>query len=253
VYRPDSEFGNPRWVPPPPGNAAHACSCIGLLRSKGGERRGACLRVSADWILTAHHIIDIAALADRFEVTFGHVAPGAPVYTYRLDAARGFHSSLDGIQGPEGDRFELDYAFVRLKGPYSADDPSVDPRFSVDHRSPIIGSRAYIPRFRGEDPLRVEDPDPAQPAAGTFTAAKDAYVFHRSATLPGVSGSPIFNQHWQLIGVHTHGVFPEARYVEGRSSNWGTHIINIVLDADHKQFDLRRIPKLKALLDLGVG
>lgn len=262
---------------------------MGLLVFADAERYGHCIRLSERWILTAHHVVDIPELAARFQAErFGFLTQAAaPGHSYALDPLAGFFCSDDGIQGPHGHGFDLDYAFIRLAELDRANDPSGKVALSASAVAPAIGSRAYVPQFNcvlrtdelascdtapppsgGEvafrcmQPLRVEHPcydhelmpycprSNAQP--GTFTVCDDPdfpYLYHLASTEPGCSGAPIFNAEWQLVGLHTHGWSCTKHYDPVQKvNNWGTRIACIARDAAKRGFDLSEIPCLLPLL-----
>ncbi|MEO7741561.1 MAG: serine protease [Usitatibacter sp.] len=236
-------------APAEPG-ALPRCLCTGILELPGTSRFGACVRVSPEWILTAHHVVDIPDLAARFQARFGALGPsGEGAVQYGLEA-RDFFCSDDGIQGPHGDRFELDYAFVRVHGPVQAGDPSIPNLPKANGGVPRPGTLVRVP-MRGDDGLlrfAVNRPTAAYPTAGRVVAFDDCYLFHQRSTLEGASGAPIFDEAWVLMGIHTHGFFYKDPDPLRRDNNWGVRITQIVADARKRGFAF--LAEIASLRDL---
>jgi trypsin-like peptidase len=244
------DFGNPRFEPvrSVPG-ALPPSFCTGLLLADGCRRFGGCIRVSEEWILTAHHVIDIADLARHFRARFAYLNPAPDgFFEYPLDPDRGFFTSEDGIQGPSGDKFELDYAFIRLRGPFDPEDPSFVHPPDINTAPPVKGTPARIPQHRNGGILQIARESSVEiPLVGLVTAFDDKYVFHRSSTTPGVSGSPIFDFAWKLIGVHTHGRRAAIDDALRRENGWGTRITAIVDDARRRGFNFPQMDWLNSI------
>ena len=240
-------FGNPDWVDWTQMEACTpTCYSVGLLLPDVGIRFGCCLRVSNDWILTAHHVIDIPDLARRFTVKFAYVARGQG-FSYKLDPDSGFFTSDDGIQGAAGDGFDLDYAFIRIKGPFKERDLSIDNPLSADP-TPVKGAQALIAQYSGAGPMQFPIEHSVEHAdAGRIIEFDDEYIFHKRSTNGGASGSPIFDGSWNLIGVHTHGRLDNSGDPLRDQNNWGTRISAIVADAKTRGFDMSDIPFLDEL------
>jgi hypothetical protein len=274
-----SHVGNPDWkLAEFVDGSLPSCHAVGNLILQGGMRVGTCVRVSPQWILTAHHVVDVPDLARNFTAShFGFISKGARMSrVYELDADH-FFTSEDGIQGQTGDHFELDYALIRLKGRIDADDPALAAGLRITFEAPRIGSRGRIPQFDcvvpqpgdavclsdrkcvGDDPPEVTCPEPLRleeprgdPQAGTFTVCDDPehpHLFHKCSTDKGQSGCPIFDEKWNLVGLHTHG--RKSRFPDPirRANNWGTRIECIVRDAHARGFrHLGEIPLFQRAL-----
>ena len=185
---------DPRWGAAPP-----ICSRVGLLTSAGSNRYGHCVRLTERWILTAHHVLDIPELAARFRAErFGFLLPGdKPGLSYALDPDAGFFCSEDGIQGSGGDGFDLDYAFVRLAGPFPEKDPSLAHALTASAGSPSVGSRAYVPQFNTfpwtSDALSCNDtqplPDPNSTVPGYLQPVRVESPCYSADAMPNCGDS----------------------------------------------------------------
>lgn len=222
-------------------------SC-GLLISEMGSRYGGCVRVGERWLLTAHHVVDASELAFRFKAVFGFFGRNSRKFTYALDPAD-FFSSADGIQGAAGYEFDLDYAFIRLAGTAQAGDPSLERHPRSAPGDPARQTAARIPQHRSRGAMQlatehsIEDPN-----AGLIVDFDADYLFHRSSTYPGTSGSPIFDTDWNLVALHTHGFRASSPDDRKTRNNWGARITRIVADARSRQFAyLHEMPALAGL------
>ena len=202
-------YGRPaRWVDPGeiPG-ALPSCLCAGRLVLDGtmGRRYGGCVRVHEDWILTAHHVVDIPDIARRFTVRFNG-AHGAKV-EYRLDPDRGYFPSHDGILSASCIDFDLDYVFVRLAGPAARGDASRTHPALIERDAPAPGEPLQIPQAAGLD-LALKFPverTSAPASVGRAALCEGPYLHHQVSTRPGASGSPVFDTRWHVVALHTGG------------------------------------------------
>lgn len=235
-----------KFVNPKPGMDTPFRSS-GLLVARSGQRFGGCIRVGKDWILTAHHLVDVAAMARSFTASFGRFTPWeANIHTYELDPTDYFASD-DGIQGASGFDFRLDYAFIRLKG--GNNDISTNPLPQVIPAPPAVGDLAIIPQYLSRGPMQVASPCSVElQYAGMFTSINADFTYHLTSTIEGSSGSPIFDEKHRLVAMHTHGQHPWDRVGLKRKYNWGTRIDAIVHDARSRGFAfLNEMPELNRI------
>ncbi|HET7731980.1 MAG TPA: trypsin-like peptidase domain-containing protein [Usitatibacter sp.] len=186
------------------------------------------------WILTAHHVIDIPDLAHRFRATFNNVSGDgtSTPFDYRLDPDQGFFPSADGIQGASGESFDLDYLFVAIAGPYPQEDPSLANLARVSLRPLAVGDRAHILQSDERNPLLRFPVERLRlyPQGGRVRHVDADYAYYQVSTHPGTSGSPVFDDNWNLRALHTTGYqseFPDALRQE---YNFGTLMARIVAD-----------------------
>lgn len=202
-----SDFGRPRWrTAPEIAGALPPCLCAGTLRLDEAGRSGGCVRVHRDWILTAHHVIDVPDLARRATARFNdfEADPGRRPVEYRLDPDRGYFPSRDGVLSRSGRTFDLDYVFVALAGPARRGDPSMRNRARATATA-SVGGRAFIPRSGG-DYGRLRFPEERldeYPQGGRLAHADGRYLYYQVSTDIGVSGMPVFDANWRVVGLHT--------------------------------------------------
>jgi hypothetical protein len=120
---------------------------------------------------------------------------------------------------------ELNYALLLLdRWPGTVDDLLLAPR------TPQPGSKVFVvsyPMGRGltislDDNDVVSEPsEAAKTPIGPFLVHR---FFYRAPTEPGSSGGPVFNENWELVGIHNGKQYPGTR-------NFGVEIGAVLLDA----------------------
>ncbi len=157
--------------------------------SDGGSGTG--FIVKGGYLLTNQHVIPTKEVAQNTRLIFNYQlnAEGnmQPTAEYRLDASV-FYSS------PEN---ELDYTLVKIM-----DDPqnplSEWGHLNLDNFSnPQENQRVNIIQHPNGDPMKIALPD-------RIIGTRAQYLYYIADTQEGSSGSPVFNQHWEVIALH-HG------------------------------------------------
>jgi MinD-like ATPase involved in chromosome partitioning or flagellar assembly len=197
---------------------------VGAVRDAArGVFRGTCFLVSG-WdfglkrgdpvLLTAAYVVgrhaDAALKAEQADIVFEAMDP--PV-TLRL-----------GHEIWSSPPLALGAALFRMAGvpadlaplPLSATLPSLD-----------VPQRVYVIGHAGGHALQVaikdnELLDHEGPPAGAPSTAGIVRVHYRAATAPGSSGSPVFDEQWQVIAIH-HGAGTEVPRLNGKT---GTYAAN---------------------------
>jgi hypothetical protein len=124
----------------------------------------------------------------------------------------------------------LDYALVRI---------------SDTARAPLKLAAA-VPKFtEGDDPLPVNiiqhpngDPKKYGIRNNLVTGLTDTDIRYFTDTEGGSSGSPVFDDNWQVVGLHRGSTYAKDVSFQGRSEayvNVGTRIDAILADIDGKQ------------------
>lgn len=152
--------------------------------------------VAPDLLLTNHHVFRAADEAQGigaqflYERTQGGLREGV---IFALDPERFFVNDKD-----------LDYAIVAVKG--TALGGALLNQFKY---LPLIAIKGKI---RKGDPINIiQHPggEPKQYATVNnrlIDLRDDGFLLYETDTLEGSSGSPVFNQHWETIGLHHCGV-----------------------------------------------
>jgi hypothetical protein len=115
------------------------------------------------------------------------------------------------------------------RGPAPAADREVRPAAGRGPDLPVDRRRAprALPRTAGRPALPggAAEPGAGRPAAlqdNLLLDHDDRYLHYRSPTESGRSGSRVFNDHWELIGIHQAGGFDLPRL----NGQGGTHSAN---------------------------
>src|SRR6266581_999922 len=181
---------------------------VGAVRRKStGGRHGTCFLVKASLrglendqlvVLTNHHVVNqdgtgLGIRPSAAEVEFEALA-NAP----RLDVAAVVWSS------PQEN---LDASILRLGSPPVNIDPLAPTAYL-----PVLGEtqQVYIIGYPGGDELAISFQDNQLidhegPPSGAPTVPGRVRLHYRTPTKEGSSGSPVFNEDWEVVGLHHFG------------------------------------------------
>ncbi|WP_424950036.1 CU044_2847 family protein [Deinococcus sp.] len=195
---------------------------VGGRQRPGGKATG--FLVGPGLLLTNHHVLEDPDDARRATLSLGYAYDrlgnlGVP-QVFRLTPEAGFWTSV-----------ALDYALVVVaqrtergseRGAALADSGflRLNPRPGKTDRGlhvSVIGHPAGKPKqvaLRENRVLQVGEGQDAQQEAPAVPNA-DALLWYETDTLPGSSGSPVFNDLWQVVALHHAGV-PRTRTEEGQ-------------------------------------
>jgi endonuclease G len=161
------------------------------VRLDGKGHAGTGFRIGDDLLLSNHHVL------------FGN--SGKPAT--RVDAWFGFESSFDGQMRPytsvpcrtdtiAGDRVH-DWAVIRLAGP----PPAGTAVISLEGAPPPeVDDRVYIIQHPLGGPKKIGM------VHNVIRYIDDNLLRYWTDTEEGSSGSPVFNERWQLVGLHHSSV-----------------------------------------------
>jgi V8-like Glu-specific endopeptidase len=193
---------------------------IGLLRAKSVARvvnadgsRGSGFLVGDNLLVTNHHVLPDRDAARQAVIQFNYqqtiAGAEAPYEEYRTTPEDGFATSE-----------EDDWTAVRLQG-----DPNQKwGRLDVQRVDVSKGNRVNIIQHPGGGPKQMS-------LYHNVVAYVDATrVQYLTDTLPGSSGSPVFDETWKLVALHhSGGWLPQPGSKQTYYRNEGIHI-NTVLD-----------------------
>jgi endonuclease I/V8-like Glu-specific endopeptidase len=163
-----------------------------------GTRIGTGFLVAPRVLLTNAHVIPDAETAATCVAEFNYedrlIGVGIePTVVFRLAPQELFYTS------PED---ELDYTLVAVQ---PTSDSNALSHFGFLRLDPSVANA-----LRGECLNILQHPNGAPKRVALrqnrFTALLERYVHYESDTLPGSSGSPVFNDQWQVICLHHAGV-----------------------------------------------
>lgn len=222
-----------------------ACVCRVEVAGPRGPGFGTGFLVGADLVLTNHHVVApllsdgrAAGTPPRFRFDYKAlgdgttVAPGIEVTAaadWLVDASP--HSPIDTQPLPKNgvpEPGELDYALIRLARPAGDEpieigpgtEPGAPARGCIEVRRedwPFESGRTlYILQHPRAAPLKLA----MELDADLLCNENRTRVRYATGTEPGSSGSPCFNERWELVAMHHAGdpaasdLFP-PRYNEG--------------------------------------
>ncbi|HUQ02620.1 MAG TPA: serine protease [Kofleriaceae bacterium] len=160
---------------------------VGLVKLADGSA-GTGFLVGVNLVLTNNHVAPSAAAMDgaSFVLNYQETKRGADAKTYTVafDAANGFATHL-----------EHDWSLVRLADAPGAEWGTVE----VEPREASVGSAVYIIQHPGGGPKHIALGD------NRVTYAGKGVVQYLTDTLPGSSGSPVFDRTLRLVALHHSG------------------------------------------------
>jgi V8-like Glu-specific endopeptidase len=193
---------------------------VGLLRSQAVGRvvrsdgtRGSGFLVGDNLLITNNHVLKDAVSAKNALVQFNFQqaddGSDAPYEEFRFVPEDGFATSV-----------ENDWTAVRVCG-----DPVVRWKPLALRRSDVsVGDRVNIIQHPGGGPKQLAF------FHNVVAYADYSRIQYLTDTLPGSSGSPVFDKDWQLVAVHhSGGLIPEPSTKRSYYRNEGIHI-NVILD-----------------------
>ena len=149
--------------------------------------------IAPNRVITNHHVIGSMEQAKETRIEFNYQLQfgGEPADTvrYQLDPNAFFHTS---------EVKDLDYTVVAVKSP--------EPGFPSLESWGTLRLNANADPVRDEHVMIVQHPN-GQPKQIVLTAnsvlqTKAQYLHYSTDTMPGSSGSPVFNDLWQVIAIH---------------------------------------------------
>lgn len=145
--------------------------------------------ISPTCIMTNNHVIPNEKVAENscaeFNYQLNFAGKKLPTYRYKLDS-KVFHTNDN-----------LDYTFVGIES--SSELPKTDQWGNVE-----LDSNANP--MPGEHVIIIQHPDggPKQICilANQIINIENDLIYYTTDTMPGSSGSPVFNDHWKVIAIH---------------------------------------------------
>jgi endonuclease G len=152
-------------------------------------------------LLTNNHVITSADVASRSQAEFNYQQDESggfhPTVRYELDSV-GFHTNV-----------RLDYSFVRIR--QSAKKPPLS-------TWGVLSLNANADPTPSEHVIIVQHPNGGYKqivlTANWVIAAQPPILHYTTDTMPGSSGSPVFNDSWHVIAIH-HARGPARKDKQG--------------------------------------
>lgn len=182
--------------------ARAASRSVARVATRDGQALGTGFKVSPHLFVTNHHVVPDASLLDEIALEFNYEdSPqlGAlPISRFGLDPRFYRHD-------PTAD---LDFALLligdRIDGPGSIDDFGFLPLLSTDDKHVMAQFVNIIQHPRGR-------PKELVCRENRIVARTTTTLIYGADTLPGSSGSPVFNDNFEVIGIHHWGSPHRAR------------------------------------------
>ena len=201
---------------------AERMRAVGRIISESGRGFGTGFMISPRLLMTNNHVLEDAATAGRCRVQFDFVrtidGKIGDTQIFRL-VPEEFFLTAD----TEG-AVNLDYTIVAVEAS-NAEGKQLSRRGSVpliaQSGKLVLGDLANIIQHPGGEPQQVALRD------SKVVTPLDDFIQYEADTQPGSSGSPVFNDFWQLAALHHSGVPEEVRegvYKLVDGGEWDTSI-----------------------------
>jgi len=189
------------------------------------EGLGSGFLIGPHTLMTNNHVIASVAVARETKVEFNYQLPfgagGEPsgAVRYDLDPEMLFRTS------PATD---LDYTVVAVKTDGDSDKPALDTWGSLHlnpNADPVVNEHVVIVQHPNGGPKQIVL------TANAVLQVMPPYLHYSTDTMAGSSGSPVFNDLWQVVAIH-HAAGPSVKVPSGgtRHSNEGVLMSSIKCD-----------------------
>ncbi|CEJ14764.1 Exfoliative toxin A precursor [bacterium YEK0313] len=189
-----------------------------------GRAEGTGFLVGPNLVLTNHHVLLLAEalvggdkalrkpVSCRFDVDRrddGSISPGKPVAVRACLAFSPASAWEYGVPGAadEPTLDELDYALLELEAPVSEDMTAFGQRrgwIGLPARQPVIArERVYVVQHPAGEPAAINAQ--GEGVLGFLSNGLKNRLIYSPVAMPGSSGSPCFNDSWELIAMHNWG------------------------------------------------
>ncbi|MCP2357083.1 endonuclease G [Nonomuraea thailandensis] len=188
--------------------------------------------VCRELLLTNHHVLADADTAGRSSVEFdyqdGNDGRPLPLHAFSLDPGRFFFADQ-----------ELDFALVAVKATTGELARFGFNRLLASEGKAIVGDFVTIIQHPGGEKKQVALRE------NRIVDILESFVHYQTDTEPGSSGSPVFNDQWEIVALH-HAAVPAPDHDEfGGVINEGVRISRLLTDLRGRPFP----PDQQAMLD----
>jgi V8-like Glu-specific endopeptidase len=192
--------------------------------------------ISTGLLMTNNHVLPDAEAAHGVSALFdfGHDENGMPraEHAVPLDATAGFFSDED-----------LDFAVVALSAATPLGSRRPVPLIAEPGKI-LLGERVNVIGHANGDRARVSI------RANRLVDQDDDWLRYTSDTSRGSSGSPVFNDQWEMVGLHHAGIPDQGapKGTEKWTANEGVRVSRIVARLRTAELD----PSTRALVDAAL-
>jgi len=185
---------------------AERARAVGRIVTRTGVGVGTGFLISKRLLMTNNHVIESEKIAELCCIEFDYVQRfdtgfGA-TQLFRLLPGEFFLTSVSH------DDLNLDYTIVAVE-PVNSQGEELEGRGSI----PLFSPRGDLTVLEWANIIQHPGGDPQQVALRDNKVVKslEHFVHYEADTQPGSSGSPVFNDQWQLVALHHSGVPDEVR------------------------------------------
>ena len=185
---------------------AERARAVGRIVTQTGAGVGTGFLISSRLLMTNNHVIQNDRIASLSRIEFDYVR--------RFD--RGFGTTqlfrlLPGeffLTSVTRDDLNLDYTIVAVE-PVNSQGEELAARGSI----PLVSSLGDVTVLEWANIIQHPGGDPQQVALRDNKVVKslEHFIHYEADTQPGSSGSPVFNDQWQLVALHHSGVPDQER------------------------------------------
>jgi hypothetical protein len=191
--------------------AIYSAQAVGRIERPTGKALGTGFLVGPDLILTNYHVFDSKAKLEKAVIRFDYHANADGI----VSQGRTFEFVPDFYLGSPDK--ELDFALVRVVGEPLAERKMGPEEEGLDylellrrgkHRGYLLTSPAMIVEREQVNIIQHPSGSPQKVVlTQNFVLAdmSDNRVHYLADTEPGSSGSPVFNQRWEVVALHHSG------------------------------------------------
>ncbi|MFK7937328.1 MAG: trypsin-like peptidase domain-containing protein [Saprospiraceae bacterium] len=173
--------------------ALSAAKSVCLIVGADGSR-GTGFMIADNYLVTNNHVIPDVAFAKTayIEFNFEENRAGSQKERYRYE--------LDATDFLTSDKYELDVTRVRVKENTNAQPLSHWGYLNLESKSKIrTGDPVTIIQHAAGEQKRIAL------NANEVIGTENQYLFYKTDTLAGSSGSPVFNRDWDVVALHHAG------------------------------------------------
>lgn len=213
-----------------------ASAAVGRVNIRNAQGRlvgyGTGSLVSPELLLTNHHVLPDAEAARgsiiEFDYQDGIDGLPRPVRAFALDPDRFFVAD-----------HPLDFALVAVKATADELSPFGFNRLIGSEGKAIVGDFVTIVQHPGGRKKQIALRE------NRVVDVLDEFLHYETDTEPGSSGSPVFNDQWEIVALHHASVPAEDRAEYGGFLNEGIRVSKLLKFLRDRQFE----PAQQALLD----
>lgn len=174
-------------------DALTAAKSVCLVVTEDGGR-GTGFMIEGDYLMTNNHVLPDAhsARTAYIEFNFEEDSVGSEKERYRYE--------LDADDFVTSDKYALDVSRVKVKSNPAALPLSFWGQLTISTQNvPRVGEPVTIIQHAAGEQKRIAL------NANEVLGTENQYLFYKTDTLAGSSGSPVFNRHWEVIALHHAG------------------------------------------------